>query len=116
MQFVPSRNAVVVAAAALITLATLGASVPSFAQGSAIATRSAAIKADFRLERAVHKAFDKEKHFDISDVRVVARKGVVSLDGRTTDDKGIQKATEIASATPGVKSVTNSLTVREAGH
>lgn len=111
-----SRKAAVMVAAALIGMGTLGTSVTSFAQESMIAKKSAAIKADFKLEHAVQKAFDKEKHFDSSDVRVVSRKGVVTLDGTMPDDKQIQKATEIATATPGVKSVTNSLTMKEAGH
>lgn len=111
-----SRKMVVAAAAALIGISTLSTSVTSFAQESAFARKSASIKADFRLEHAVQRAFDKEKHFDSSDVRVVARKGVVTLDGTMPDDKQIQKATEIATATPGVKSVTNSLTMKEIGH
>ncbi|OTP74280.1 hypothetical protein PAMC26577_16125 [Caballeronia sordidicola] len=49
-------------------------------------------------------------------MRVVSRKGIVTLDGTAPDDRQIQKATEIAAATPGVKSVTNSLTAKEAGH
>lgn len=111
-----SRKAAAMAAAALIGMGTLGTTANSFAQGSIFAKKSAAIKADFRLEEAVQKAFDKQKHFDSSDVRVVARKGVVSLEGTMPDDKQIQRATEVAGATPGVDSVTNSLTVREEGH
>jgi hyperosmotically inducible periplasmic protein len=41
---------------------------------------------------------------------------VVSLEGTMPTDKEIQHATEVASAVPGVKSVTNSLTVKEVGH
>lgn len=111
-----SRKAASMVIAAMIGVGALGTSVDTFAQQSMIARKSAAIKADFKLEEAVQKAFDKEKHFDTSDVRVVARKGVITLDGTMLDDKAIQHATEIATAVPGVKSVTNSLTVREAGH
>lgn len=111
-----SRKVIVMAVATLIGVGTLGTSVNSFAQGSAIARKSASIKANFRLEEAVQKAFDKQKHLNSSDVRVVSRNGVVSLEGTMPDDKQIQRATEVATATPGVKSVTNSLTVREEGH
>jgi hyperosmotically inducible periplasmic protein len=111
-----SRKAVVMAAAALIGFGTLGKSVNSFAQESAIARKSASIKANFRLEEAVQKALDKQKHLDSSDIRVVSRGGVVSLEGTMPNDEQIQRATGVASATPGVKSVTNSLTVKEEGH
>lgn len=110
------RKVIVMTIAALIGMGGLGTSVSSFAQQSALARKSASIKADFKVENAVQKAFDKEKHFDSSDVRVVSRKGVVSLEGTMTDDKQIQHATEVASAVPGVKSVTNSLAVRQEGH
>lgn len=116
MKTIFSRKVTVLVTAALIGMGTLSTSVTSFAQESTLAKKSAAIKADFKLEHAVQKAFDKEKHFNSSDVRVVARKGVVTLDGTMADDKQIQRATEIATATPGVKSVTNSLTLQEAGH
>ncbi len=111
-----SRKAVVMAAAALIGVGTLGASVNSFAQEGTFARKSATIKANFRLEEAVQKAFDKQKHFDSSDVRILSRAGVVSLEGTMPDDEQIQRATAVATATPGVKSVTNSLQVKEVGH
>jgi hyperosmotically inducible protein len=110
-----SRKTIYMVTAALIGMGTLG-SVTSLAQESMMARKSATIKANFRLENAVQKAFEKEKKFDSSDVRVVARKGVVSLEGTMPTDKEIQHATEVASAVPGVKSVTNSLTVKEEGH
>jgi hyperosmotically inducible protein len=116
MKILFSRRTLAVATAAMIGIGAMGTSATSFAQESSFAKKSAAIKADFKLEYAVQKAFDKQKHFDSSDVRVVARKGVVTLDGTMADDKQIQKATEIATATPGVKSVTSSLTLKEAGH
>lgn len=116
MQVILSRKAVVAFTAALLGMGTLSTSITAVAQESTIVKKSAAIKADFKLERAVQKAFDQEKHFDSSDIRVVARKGVVTLDGTMPDDKQIQKASELATATPGVKSVTNSLTLKEAGH
>jgi hyperosmotically inducible protein len=116
MKIILSRKAIVMATAALIGMGTLSTSVTSFAQESTFAKKSAAIKADFKLEHTVQKRFDKEKHFDSSDVRVVARKGVITLDGTMADDKQIERATEISTATPGVKSVTNSLTLKEAGH
>ncbi len=111
-----SRKAVVMAAAALSGVGTLGTSVNSFAQQSAFARKSAAIKANFRLEETVQKAFDHQKHFDASDVRIVSRNGVVSLEGTMPDNDQIQRATAVATAVPGVKSVTNSVTVREVGH
>jgi osmotically-inducible protein OsmY len=111
-----SRKTIYMVTAALIGMGTLGTSVTSFAQESMMARKSATIKANFRLENAVQKAFDKEKKFESSDVRVVARKGVVSLEGTMPTDKEIQHATEVASVVPGVKSVTNSLTVKVVGH
>jgi hyperosmotically inducible periplasmic protein len=111
-----SRKTIYMVTAALIGMGSLGTSVTSFAQESMMARKSATIKANFRLEIAVQKAFDKEKKFDSSDVRVVARNGVVSLEGTMPTDKEIQRATEVASAVPGVKSVTNSLTIKEVGH
>ncbi len=116
MQTTFSRKTRTAIVAAIIGVSALGTSVTAIAQESVFARKSAAIKADFKLESAVQKAFDKEKHFDTSDVRVVARKGVVSLDGTMLDDKAIQRATDIATAVPGVKSVTNSLTIRQEGH
>jgi hyperosmotically inducible periplasmic protein len=111
-----SRKVIVMTVATLIGVGTLGTSVASFAQESAMARKTASIKANFRLEEAVQKAFDKQKHFDSSGIRVVSRDGVVSLEGTMPDDKQIARATDVATSTPGVKSVTNSLTVREEGH
>ncbi|AME26910.2 BON domain-containing protein [Burkholderia sp. PAMC 26561] len=111
-----SHRATVLATATLIGIGAMSTAGVSFAQQSAFARKTAVIKADFKLEEAVQKAFDNEKNFDSSDVRVVSRKGIVTLDGNAPDDGQIKKATEIAAATPGVKSVTNSLTAKEAGH
>jgi hyperosmotically inducible protein len=111
-----SRKAIVIATVLSIGTGMLGTSVSSLAQTSAFARKSASIKKNFRLEEAVQKDLDKEKHLDSSGIRVIARNGVVTLEGAMPDDKQIQRATEIATATPGVTSVTNLITVREEGH
>jgi osmotically-inducible protein OsmY len=116
-----SRKAVIATTAALIGMISLGTSIDSFAQeaaktASAPVSKTAALKANYRLEHAVRKMFAKQNQLNSSDVRVVAKNGAVSLEGTMPDDSQIQRAVTLASSTSGVTSVTNSLTVRQEGH
>jgi len=72
-------------------------------------------RANHRLEHKVRMALDHAK-LDVSDVRVVARMGKVSLEGTVPDATQIQGASSAASGVPGVSSVSNMLSLRMEGN
>ncbi|CAB3760241.1 BON domain-containing protein [Paraburkholderia humisilvae] len=71
--------------------------------------------ADHKLEAQVRHALTTHK-VESSDIRVVARHGVVTLDGTVEDESMIPVATTAAQSVAGVKSVKNNLTKHEAGN
>jgi hyperosmotically inducible periplasmic protein len=71
--------------------------------------------ADHKLEGQVRHALTTNK-IESSDIRVVARNGVVTLDGTVQDESQIAQATTVAQGVTGVKSVKNNLSKHEAGN
>jgi hyperosmotically inducible periplasmic protein len=69
-----------------------------------------------QLEKAVRHALTRTKHLDSSSIEILARNGVITLDGTVPSDDQIPKAGQAASSTPGVNAVTNNLVMREQGN
>ena len=90
------------------------------AQGSVTQTTASAMqpsKAEMRAENrhtaaVVRRTLERTKGLDVSDIRVRARAGSVSLSGTVPDATQIATAGSAAGAVPGVKSVDNHLTPR----
>ncbi|EIF33850.1 putative periplasmic or secreted lipoprotein [Burkholderia sp. Ch1-1] len=72
-------------------------------------------KADRSLGLQVRKALSKAQGFDVSNVFVRARGGVVTLSGSVPDGAQIPQAEEVAKNVTGVKSVNNKLTIGTQG-
>jgi hyperosmotically inducible protein len=72
-------------------------------------------KANHKLESDVRRRLIRQD-VDTSKISVLARWGVISLLGTVDDGAQIPVAGSAAQSVPGVKSVRNELTVREAGH
>ncbi|MEI5995678.1 BON domain-containing protein [Paraburkholderia bengalensis] len=81
-----------------------------------VATSGTATPSDKTLARDVRKALSKAPNFSVSNVFVRARGGVVTLSGSVPDGNQIQQATEVATGVPGVKSVSNHLTIYTKGY
>jgi hyperosmotically inducible periplasmic protein len=82
---------------------------------SAQAAKTTAKKTDRRLGLDVRKALSKAQGFDVSNVFVKARGGAVVLTGTVPDGAQIGQAEEIAKTVPGVKSVSNKITLGTQG-
>ncbi|RFU47592.1 BON domain-containing protein [Paraburkholderia sp. DHOC27] len=87
------------------------APVVSYAQDSATTQR----KANRKLAHDVRRALEKAQ-LDVDDVRILAKSGVVTLDGTVPDSDQLTKAPEIAGKVSGVTSLSNNLSIREEGH
>jgi hyperosmotically inducible periplasmic protein len=72
--------------------------------------------ADRALARDIRKALDHQQGLDVDDVRIIAKHGVIGLDGTVPDSNQQQKVSAIVAGVPGVKSVRSYLTVREEGN
>lgn len=119
-----ARTELLMVAAALIALASIpawgqtGESEASIAStGAAVATSgSVTAKESRRANRALrHKVYAtivKHAEINVGDISVVAKGGVVTLDGTVVDASQINKITEIVNGVPGVTSVTNRLAVK----
>ncbi|HEY1998379.1 BON domain-containing protein [Paraburkholderia sp.] len=106
----------------LATAALFGTTYAS-AQSDAATTSSSpvqskkAVRAQNReLVKTVRHALTHTKNLDSSDITVLAKGGVVTLDGTVPSDDQIQRATDATSSVPGVTSVRNNLILREAGN
>lgn len=86
------------------------------AQSSAASSKKAAHKQNWQTENAVRKAMTSTKGLDSASIRIVARDGVLTLDGTVPDQSQIPMAQNAAQSVPQVKSVSNRLTVKEAGN
>jgi hyperosmotically inducible periplasmic protein len=75
-----------------------------------------ATPADKKLARDVRKALSKAPNFNVSNVFVKARGGVVTLSGSVSDGPQIEQAAEVAKGVPGVASVNNHLTLYTKGY
>jgi osmotically-inducible protein OsmY len=80
------------------------------AEGSAKATR----QANRALSKKVLRALSNGG-VATSRINIIAKGGAVTLAGSVTDASHIDKASEIAKTVPGVTSVKNALTFKEAG-
>jgi osmotically-inducible protein OsmY len=83
---------------------------------SPAASSGKATPADKQLARDVRKALSKAPNFNVSNVFVKARGGVVTLSGSVPDGLQIQQAAEVAMSVPGVTSVNNHLTIYTKGY
>jgi hyperosmotically inducible periplasmic protein len=72
-------------------------------------------KADRKLARDVRRALSKARGFDGSNVFVRARSGAVTLTGTVLQNTQIAQATAVAKGVPGVKSVSNKITLTAQG-
>jgi osmotically-inducible protein OsmY len=75
-----------------------------------------ATQADKKLARDVRKALSKTPHFNVSNVFVKARGGVVTLSGSVPDGAQIEQAAKVAMNVPGVTSVSNHLSLYTKGY
>ncbi|CAB3754806.1 BON domain-containing protein [Paraburkholderia solisilvae] len=80
------------------------------------ASSGKATPADRKLARDVRKALSSAPNFNVSNVFVKARDGVVTLSGSVSDGRQIQQASEVAMGVPGVTSVSNHLTMYTKGY
>jgi hyperosmotically inducible protein len=94
------------------TAQTNDATADSTAQPSKKAQRAQ----NHKLEMTVRHALTHTKHLDSSGITVLARSGVVTLDGTVPSDDQIQVAVDAATGVAGVSSVKSNLLMREAGH
>jgi hyperosmotically inducible periplasmic protein len=81
-----------------------------------VASSGKATPADRKLARDVRKALSKAPNFNVSNVFVKARGGVVTLSGSVSDGLQIQQASEVAMGVSGVTSVSNHLTMYTKGY
>jgi len=72
-------------------------------------------KTDRKLGLDVRKALSKAQGFDVSNVFVRARGGAVVITGSVPDGAQIPQAEQVAKGVPGVKSVSNKLTIGTQG-
>jgi osmotically-inducible protein OsmY len=75
-----------------------------------------ATPADKKLARDVRKALSKAPNFNVSNVFVKARGGLVTLSGSVSDGPQLQQAAEVTKGVPGVTSVSNHLTLYTKGY
>jgi osmotically-inducible protein OsmY len=83
---------------------------------SPAASSGKATPADKTLARDVRKALAKAPNFNVSNVYVKARGGVVTLSGSVPEGPQIQQAADVAKGVPGVTSVSNHLTLFTRGY
>lgn len=88
------------------------ASAPAMAS-SASAAPATGRKADRALRKRVYAAIAKQKDISAGNISVVAKDGVVTLNGSVTDNSQVGRVAEIARGVPGVTSVINKLSVQK---
>ena len=92
---------------------TAGASAaPAAPAAPAASTAKEVRKANRALSRKVYAALAKHKEIEAGSISIVARDGAVTLNGTVTDASQIDTVAAIAKTVPGVKSVTNRLSVQ----
>ncbi|CAB3805371.1 hypothetical protein LMG28688_06162 [Paraburkholderia caffeinitolerans] len=79
---------------------------------SAAPTAREVRKANRALSRKVYAALAKHKDIDAGNISIVARGSAVTLNGTVEEQSQIDAVAAVAKAVPGVKSVTNKLTVQ----
>lgn len=102
--------------AATIAIGALAAAPATFGQTTPAANDAKAQRqANRKLARDVRKALEKSQ-LNVDDVRILARSGVVTLEGTVPVGDDISQVPAIASKVPGVTSIANNVTIREEGH
>lgn len=89
---------------------------PTVSSPAANSGSGKATPADKKLARDVRKALTNARGFDVSNVYVKARAGVVTFSGSVPDGPQIRQASEVAQGVPGVTSVRNHLTIYTKGY
>lgn len=84
---------------------------PAAPAAPAASTAREVRKANRALSRKVYAALAKHKEIDAGNISIVARAGAVTLNGTVTEESQIDTVVAVAKGVPGVKSVTNKLTV-----
>ncbi|HKT95348.1 MAG TPA: BON domain-containing protein [Paraburkholderia sp.] len=79
---------------------------------SAASTPREIRKANRALSRKVYAALAKHKEIDAGSISIVARDGAVTLNGTVAEASQLGTVAEVAKSVPGVKSVTNRLSVQ----
>jgi hyperosmotically inducible periplasmic protein len=69
-------------------------------------------KANRALSRKIYAALATHKEIDAGSISIVSRNGAVTLNGTVTEAGQIDTVGDVAKAVPGVKSVTNKLSVQ----
>jgi hyperosmotically inducible protein len=115
MKAIDILKALGVAVAVAVASSAYAQSSDTMAASGAMAAPStnakAVKKADRKLGLAVRKALAKAQGFDVSNVYVRARGGAVTLTGTVPDASQISQAEDVAKSVPGVKSVSNKITL-----
>jgi hyperosmotically inducible protein len=110
-------NALVLAACVMPTSNAYAQASNAMPTASSSATSSGkATPSDKQLARDVRKALSKVPNFNVSNVFVKARGGVVTLSGSVPDGPQIQQAADVANGVPGVVSVNNHLALYTKGY
>jgi hyperosmotically inducible periplasmic protein len=86
------------------------------AASNPVASSGKATPADKKLARDVRKALSNAPNFNVSNVFVKARGGVVTLSGSVPDGVQLQQAAQVTMGVPGVRSVNNQLTIYTKGY
>jgi hyperosmotically inducible periplasmic protein len=88
--------------------------VPANSAGAASQTQvtKADRRADRALKRSIYKALAKHTEIDAGNISIVAKNGLVTLDGTVTDTDQIDEVEKVARSSPGVLAVTNKLMVQ----
>jgi osmotically-inducible protein OsmY len=69
-------------------------------------------RADRALKRSIYNALAKHTEIDAGNISIVAKNGVVTLDGTVTDASQIGAVENLVKSHPGVVAVTNKLMVQ----
>ncbi len=80
-----------------------------------VSGKAARRKQNLQLEHAVRRELDRQK-INTSNIRVIARRGAVGLEGTVTDQSQIAVAGAAAQNVAGTRSVKNNLALRLEGH
>lgn len=75
-------------------------------------TAQSARRANRALRRSVYAALAKHKEIDAGSISIVAKNGVLTLNGTVPDASQIEAVEQIAKGVAGVTSLTNKLTVQ----
>ncbi|HEY1997004.1 BON domain-containing protein [Paraburkholderia sp.] len=105
------------AAAALGAAPYVSAQTDSGASDAAPPSSKKAARAhNHQLEKSVRHALTHTKHLDSSGITILVKGSVVTLEGNVPTDDEIQLAGKVAGGVSGVTSVTNNLSMHEAGN